>query len=151
MFPSILLLGLLLQPQAEPMPAPPYISLSLGGMKAKVRNHTGAPVSGVRILLKASAGRAWVTFSDEKGQFQAGSLPPGEYTLELAKGTYPSPVYPGIRIKADAWLRGVPSGPPELRRASGPRLHVVGAPTYEFLAGVITPYTRPEIEKIPTH
>lgn len=151
MYHAVLSLCLLLQTQAEPVPASPFISRSVGGIKAGIRDHTGAPVPGVRILLKAPVGRTWVTFSNERGQFKAGSLPPGEYLLELHKEAYPSPIYPKIQIKADAWLLGVPPGPPELRGAGGPRLHVVGPPTYESPSGVIVPYARPTVEKIPTH
>ncbi len=151
MYCAILSLCLWVQAEVEPIPAPPYISPSVGGIKAEIRDSNGAPVSGVRIRLKAPMGRTWVTFSNDRGQFKAGNLPPGEYTLELLKDTYPSPVYPKIRIKADAWLLGLAPGPPELRGAGGRRLHVVGAPTYEFVSRVITPYTRPQIEKIPTH
>lgn len=133
------------------MPAPPFLSPTTGGIKTDIRDHQGAPVSGVRVLLKPSVGRMWVTYSNEKGQFKAGNLPPGEYTMELHKDTYQSPIYPGIRIKADAWLLGVAPGPPELRGQGGRRLHVVGTPTYEFPAGAIVPYTRPQLEKIPTH
>lgn len=151
MYRAVLSLCLLVQSQVEPTPALPFISRSVGGIKAEIRDHNGAPVSGVRILLKAPMGRTWVTFSNERGQFKAGNLPPGEYSLELLQDTYPSPVYPKIRIKADAWLLGVSPGPPELRGARGPRLHVVGTPTYEFVSRAITPYTRPQTEKIPTH
>jgi hypothetical protein len=151
MYRSVAVVCLLLPAQVEPAPALPVLSPSVGGIKAEIRDHNGAAVSGVRVLLKAATGRMWVTASNEKGQFKAGNLPPGEYTLELRKDTWQSPLYRQVRIKADAWLLGVPPGPPELRSAGGQRLHVVGPPTYEFTARVITPFTRPEAEKIPTH
>jgi hypothetical protein len=151
MYSSALLLGLLLQAKTEPLPASPFISASTGGIRAEIRDPRGALVPGVRVLLKAPAGRAWVTFSNAKGQFKAGDLPPGDYQLELHKESYQSQIYPRIRIKGDAWLLGVSPGPPELLGAGGPRLHVAGPATYEFRSGVIAPYTRPETEKIPMH
>ena len=141
----------LLSARAEPMPAHPVLANSEGGLRAEVRDRQGAPVAGVRILLKHPDGRVWATSSNAQGQFRAGGLPPAEYRLELHKAAYPNLVLPRVKIKANAWLLGVPPGPPELQSTGGPRLSLVGPSTYEAAGNVFAPAARPELGKIPMH
>lgn len=144
-------LCLLAQTQVEPQSAHPGISRSTGGFKAAIHDQHGAPVPGVQVSLKHPDGRLWVATTDNKGQFQAGNLPPADYQLEWHTGTYQSPLHPRVRIKAEAWLLGLPPGPLAMRDMSGPRLHLVGPATYLYASGLSVPYAHQEIEKIPTH
>ncbi len=142
---------LLLPATAEPLPARPLLAGSEGGLRAEVRDRQGAPVPGVRILLKHPDGRVWATSTNAQGQFRAGGLPPAEYQVELHKAAYPNLVLPKVRIKANAWLLGMPPAPPELRSTGGRRLSLVGPPTYEAAGTVFAPAARPELGKIPMH
>lgn len=148
---AALVLCLALPSQADFLPAIPTISGSTGGIKADIRDRHNAPVPGVRILLKHPDGRRWVAFTNEKGHFRAGGLPPGDYQMECRKGTYSNTIDHQVRIKANAWLLGVPPGAPELPGPGGPRIHLVGPPTYEYAPGLLVPATRQQVEKIPTH
>ncbi len=143
---AAIVLCLLLQSAPEPLPVRPVISQTEGGLKAEVRNRHGAPVPGVRILLRHSDGRTWAATTNGQGQCQAGGLPPGEYRVELRKEGHPSAVYPRLLIRANAWLLGAPPLP-ELR---GPRLRLAGLPTYEEAPAPIVPLRR-EPGKIPMH
>ncbi|NWJ40631.1 MAG: carboxypeptidase regulatory-like domain-containing protein [Geothrix sp.] len=143
---ALLSFCLLLQSAPAPLPVRPVISSTEGGLRADVRDQRGAPVPGVRILLKGPDGRTWAATTNAQGQCQAGGLPPGEYRVELRKQAYPPAVYPRLTIRANAWLLG--AGPlPELR---GPRLSLAGAPTYEEAPAPIVPLRR-EPGKIPMH
>jgi hypothetical protein len=141
----------LLPSQVEAIPAHPVISHSTGGLKAEIRDHHGAAVAGVQISLKHPDGRVWVATSDREGRFQAGTLPPADYQVEWHTAAYQSPIHPRVRIRADAWLLGLPPGPLALQGLSGFRLHLVGPATYQYATGLSVPYAGQEIEKIPTH
>ncbi len=138
---------LLLQSAPAPLPTRPVISATEGGLKAEARDGRGAPVPGVRILLRFTDGRTWVASTNAQGQCQAGGLPPGEYRVELRKEAYPLAVYPRLLIRANAWLRGAPALP-ELR---GPRLRLAGPSTYEEAPGAPIIPLRREPGKIPMH
>lgn len=148
---AAVVLCLSLSSEADLLPALPTVSASTGGIKADIRDRRDAPVPGVRILLKHPDGRRWVTYTNEKGHFQAGGLPPGDYQLECRKETYSNAIDHQVRIKAHAWLLGVPPGAPELPGRGGPRIHLVGPQTYEYAPGLLVPATRQKVEKIPTH
>jgi len=143
---ALLSLCLLLQSAPEPLPTRPVISATEGGLKAEVRDRQGAPVAGVRVLLRHADGRIWATTTNAQGQCQAGGLPPGEYRVELRKETHPSAVYPRLVIRANAWLLGAAP----LAELRGPRLGLVGPPTYEEAPAAIVPLRR-EPGKIPMH
>lgn len=138
---------LLLRSAPAPLPTRPVISATEGGLKAQARDGRGAPVPGVRILLKLADGRTWAATTDALGQCRAGGLPPGEYRVELRKEGYPNAAYPGLRIRANAWLLGA-APLPELR---GPRLSLAGPPAYEEAAGAPIIPLRREPGKIPMH
>lgn len=144
---AVLALCLLLQPAPEPLPARPVISNSEGGLKSVVRDRHGAPVPGVRILLKGPGGRTWTALTDAQGLCQAGSLPPGEYRVELRKEAHPLTVYPRLTIRAHAWLLGAPP-PPGPR---GARLGLTEATAYEEAPGAPIVPLRREPGKIPMH
>jgi hypothetical protein len=139
------------QPQGSHTPARPFISNETGGIKGDIHDRKGDPVSGVRINLKSSDGHNWIAFADKAGRFQAGSLPPGEYQLELSKEKYPTTVYTKIVIKADAWLLGVADAPGEQGTKSHLQLIWIGPPKYEYPAVLIAPKAPPKTEKIPMH
>ncbi|MBK8572472.1 MAG: carboxypeptidase regulatory-like domain-containing protein [Holophagaceae bacterium] len=143
---ALLSFCLLLQSAPAPLPARPGISGTEGGLKAQVCDRQGAPVAGVRILLRSADGRTWAATTDAQGQCLAGGLPPGGYRVELHREGYPPAVYPRLLIRANAWLRGA-APLPELR---GPRLGLVGPPTYEEAPAAIVPLRR-EPGKIPMH
>jgi len=144
---ALLSLCLLLQSAPAPLPARPVISSTEGGLKAEVRDRQGAPVPGVRVLLRHADGRTWAALTNAQGQCQAGGLPPGEYRVELRKEAYPLAVYPRLLIRANAWLLGA-APLPELR---GPRLSLAGPPTYEEAPGAPIVPLRREPGKIPMH
>ena len=103
---ALLSFCLLLQSAPAPLPARPGISGTEGGLKAQVCDRQGAPVAGVRILLRSADGRTWAATTDAQGQCLAGGLPPGGYRVELHREGYPPAVYPRLLIRANAWLRG---------------------------------------------
>lgn len=143
-------LVILAQPHSAPIAARPFISDSLGGIKAEIQDQNGVSVSGVRLSLTGPGGLNWISFTNEKGQFKVGELPPGKYRLELFKGKHQSVVYPMVLIKANAWLLGVSPTEPERLKARHTQLTLVGPPIYEQ-PGVAVLRIRPKNEKIPMH
>jgi len=151
MFSAALALILLAQPQGSNVAAQPIISNEVGGIKGEVHNRSGAPVPRVRINLKRPGGQSWVSFTDEKGGFKAGSLPPGEYRVEFSKEKQPTMIYTKVLIKANAWLLGVAQGPHEQETKGRSELAWIGLPSYEYPPALISPQSLPKTEKIPMH
>jgi hypothetical protein len=151
MLAAALSLILLAQPQGSNAPAQPFISNEVGGIKGEIHDRKGDPVPRVRINLKRRDGQNWISFTDEQGRFKAGSLPPGEYQLELSKEKYQTVIYTKVLIKANAWLLGVSHGPHVQKPKGSSELTLIGSPNYEYPATFISPPTRPKIEKIPMH
>lgn len=144
---ALLSFYLLLQSAPAPLPARAAISSTEGGLKSRVADRQGAPVAGVRVLLRHADGRTWAAITNAQGQCQAGGLPPGEYRVELRREGYPSAVYPRLLIRANTWLLGA-APLPELR---GPRLSLMGPATYEEAPGAPIVPLRREPGKIPMH
>ena len=146
-----LALTLLAQPQGSNVAAQPFISNEVGGVKGEVHNQRGEPIPRVRINLKKSDGQTWISATDEKGGFRAGSLPPGEYRVEFSKEKHPTMIYTKVLIKANAWLLGVAQGPHGQATEKRSELAWIGLPSYEYPPALISPKTLPKTEKIPMH
>jgi len=146
----ILCLWLLIQPQETALIAPASISETTGGIKADIRTAGDRPVAGVQIRLRHRDGRVWITATNDKGHFQAGGLPPGEYLVEPRLAGFKGEAGT-VQIKAQAWLLGVPRNPLARHDAEAKVLRIYGPSTYEFTPSAPLFRTRPDIEKIPTH
>ena len=151
MLSAALPLILLAHPQGSNVAAQPFISNEVGGVKGEVHNQRGEPIPRVRINLKKSDGQTWISATDEKGGFRAGSLPPGEYRVEFSKEKHPTMIYTKVLIKANAWLLGVSPGPYEQKPKGRSELAWIGLPSYEYPPALISPKTLPKTEKIPMH
>ncbi|MDP1830779.1 MAG: carboxypeptidase-like regulatory domain-containing protein [Geothrix sp.] len=147
--PALCLCLLLQQPQA-PLPASASLSGTTGGIKAAVQTPGGTPVAGVEVRLRHRDGRVWTTLTNEKGHFQAGGLPPGEYQIESRRAGFRGEVCP-IQIKAQAWLLGVPKQAGARREPGTKTLRFHGPAIYESGPGLLLSPKRPERGKIPMH
>jgi hypothetical protein len=92
----------------------------------------------------------WSVLTDDKGHFQAGGLPPGEYQVESHLAGFKGEICP-IQIKAQTWLLGVTKGPLAPRETGAKSLRFHGPATYEAAPGLIQLQKRPELGKIPMH
>lgn len=143
-------LFLLIQQPQVPLPASTSISETTGGIKAEIQTSDGAPVPGVQVRIKHRDGRVWTALTDDKGHFQVGGLPPGQYQIESRLAGFKGETRP-IQIQAQAWLLGVPNSPVALREMGAKSLRFHGLGTYESAPGLIQPQKRPELGKIPMH
>jgi len=84
--------------------AMPAAAQSTGLVRGEVKDATGKPVEGAKILIDAEAtNRHFETKSDKKGQFQQIGLPPGNYRVSAEKDKVTSPVVPvNVRIAGSA-------------------------------------------------
>jgi len=133
------------------LPARPVISAETGGIKGVIHAQSGAPVAGVRIILRGRDGTTWVASTDLKGEFKAGSLPAGEYQVELSKEKQQTGVYTKVMIKANTWLLGAAERPQEQGTKRRSQLTWIGPVKYEKPVALISPIAPPKTEKIPMH
>jgi tetratricopeptide (TPR) repeat protein len=84
--------------------AHPATAQSTGLVRGEVKDASGKPVEGAKVMIDAEAtNRHFETKSDKKGQFQQIGLPPGNYRLSAEKDKVTSAVVPvNVRIAGAA-------------------------------------------------
>jgi len=76
----------------------PASAQSTGLVRGEVKDATGKPVEGAKVMIDAEAtNRHFETKTDKKGQFQQIGLPPGNYRLSAEKDKMTSPPMP-VRV-----------------------------------------------------